>query len=159
MQYFNDPEQMEESNAYLDLLLELMDERDVKDSCLRKVSSDLSSWEYKVQLLQNQMHDFYRQFARKETDWNKEKESLINEKDDLEGRLSETLVKVEELQNLLNDFTTEKSSNDTDSPENKFLEVRRQNIVLKVNEKALARRHLSISHLNSNLVYFPLINL
>eukprot|EP00052_Salpingoeca_macrocollata_P029083 m.289747 g.289747 ORF g.289747 m.289747 type:complete len:2313 (-) comp22944_c0_seq3:29-6967(-) len=131
-------------NEHLVLVLHDLKE---KQSVLMQTEEDMQELKQKYAVLVQQQGLVYQDFDKAQKQWAAEKEQVMQQMNILEGELEKAKVYEEELRRQ-----TDLISGDPDTVKAKSADLVRKIAVLRVNEKALIRRHTLISSREETLV-------
>ncbi|CAF1054482.1 unnamed protein product [Rotaria sordida] len=130
-------------NEYLvDALAEVTAQREMN----KQLEEGLDKYRRKLNVIKHQTGLLYKDFHEKHQQWTNERDQTNEVKRDLQTEIEKNLVKLQEFDRLLNTL-----EQDDAEVRRRIAEVTRKITVLRVNEKALARKILSYQDIETKL--------
>ncbi|KAK7503000.1 hypothetical protein BaRGS_00005626, partial [Batillaria attramentaria] len=126
-------------NEHLVIVLQELSQR---EDTMSKMEKSLENYKRKFGVMRHQQGLLYQQYLNDKKEWEEEQEKLAAQLKELQGKREEDLVKVAEFDRLCDTL-----QQDDVEVRRRLSEMTRRMTVLRVNEKALIRRHTTLEEM------------
>ncbi|XP_005096015.2 centrosomal protein of 290 kDa [Aplysia californica] len=130
-------------NEHLIITLQELSQR---ESVMKKMETSLENYKRKYAVMRHQQGLLYQEYLKDKKEWQEEMEKKAKQLTELSGQKQEDLVRIQEFDRLV-----ETLAQDDVEVRRRLSEMTRRITVLRVNEKALTRRHTTMEEIESHL--------
>ncbi|XP_041354240.1 centrosomal protein of 290 kDa-like [Gigantopelta aegis] len=127
-------------------LVVVLQELSLKEENMKKIETALEDYKRKYAVMRHQQGLLYQDYLNDKKEWEAEMDKLKEELGKVRGEFEENTVRVQEFDRLIDTL-----SQDDVEVRRRLSEMTRRITVLRVNEKALTRRHQIMQEVEGNL--------